>query len=90
MLLDAVVYLKRDGSTRYGHSPDIMCHPSSASGSSHINSVSVSEKTSLAHAKKLEDFADGAIMVKHLNLRIKFEASEEASLTRMILLNVQL
>lgn len=67
---------------RYGHSP--------ASGPSHINSVSVSEKTSLAHAKKLEDFADGALMVKHLNLRVKFEASEEASLTRMILLDVQL
>lgn len=75
---------------RSGQTLEIMCNPSSSSGSSHIGSDSVSEKTSLAHAKKLEDFADGALMVKHLNLRVKFEASEEASLTRMILLDVQL
>lgn len=90
VIFDAVLYLKRErsaGSDKmpFGNRDEVASAPGYfQSGDKHVLNRTLPSK------QKLKDFPGGALMVKHLNFRIKFQGSADASQTSMVLVDVQL
>lgn len=82
VVFDAVLYLKRDK----------LAGTDSHPGFSHRNDsyIGHSMKVTVPSCQKLNDFPDGALLAKHLHLRVRCEVSADAPQTSMMLVHVQL
>lgn len=82
VVFDAVLYLKPDWSVDSEIKPDFPNDCGEFSGHA--------RKVTMRFSQNLEVFSDGAVMMKHLNFRVRCVVSADASATSTMQLDVQL
>lgn len=93
VIFDAVLYLKRErsaGSDKVPFEFRDKFQSALSSFQTGDNRLFHPSNLNLPSKQKLNDFPDGALMVKHLNFRVKCQGSADAPQTSMVLVDVRL
>lgn len=92
VVFDAVLYLKRSSSvgSPYRPTPTQKLELPNTYSTNNYPNKPAPLRTRSNFNKSLKDYPDGTLLLKHLRLRVRLEASKDAPVTRMLLLDVLL